>query len=194
VLSGYHWRLAIIERNVYAPTYSAFIDPMCPVLPQMRPHLDGHCDNCGARLEGRRRKWCSDTCALALYRAFSEQHDWDSAREAALERDGRKCVRCGLAEELGPLVRNGWGGTTRRSSLSVNHIIPRNGCGYGRGCHHHLDNLETLCWPCHQVETNRQRDERNKQEFERQQALFGNVQGPTLGEIYALVEQAANSR
>ena len=33
--------------------------------------------------------------------------------------------------------------------LEVNHIEPRKGAGYGPGCHHHLDGLETLCHACH---------------------------------------------
>jgi len=41
--------------------------------------------------------------------------------------------------------------------LEVNHIEPRRGRGYHSGCHHHLENLETLCRPCHTDETNRQR-------------------------------------
>lgn len=41
--------------------------------------------------------------------------------------------------------------------LEVNHITPRRGGGYTAGCHHHLDNLETLCRPHHVEETRRQR-------------------------------------
>lgn len=41
--------------------------------------------------------------------------------------------------------------------LEVNHIVPREGRGYTKGCHHHQDNLETLCRPCHVDETRRQR-------------------------------------
>ncbi len=33
--------------------------------------------------------------------------------------------------------------------LEVNHIIPREGKGYGQGCHNHQENLETLCHACH---------------------------------------------
>lgn len=41
--------------------------------------------------------------------------------------------------------------------LEVNHKTPRQGKGYGPGCHHHPDELETLCRPCHVDETTRQR-------------------------------------
>ena len=44
--------------------------------------------------------------------------------------------------------------------LEVNHIEPRVGRGYGFGCHNHLSNLETLCHPCHVIETRRQAAER----------------------------------
>jgi 5-methylcytosine-specific restriction endonuclease McrA len=46
--------------------------------------------------------------------------------------------------------------------LEVNHIVPRNGGGYGKGCHHHLSNLETLCHPCHVAVTNEQRKARRR--------------------------------
>lgn len=50
-----------------------------------------------------------------------------------------------------------------RFKLEVNHIEPRNGKGYRPGCHHHLDNLETLCHPCHVAITNEQRATRRAQ-------------------------------
>lgn len=144
----------------------------CTVL----PHLDtpGVCNRCGAPLFGRRTEWCSDKCQ----REFRQQHDWNAARAAALVRDGHRCVRCGgdgseqretrwhpafsesqlrrLGVELltnEPItailiaaVREPW--------LEVNHIAPRNGQGYGWGCAHHLDGLETLCHQ-HHVEVTR---------------------------------------
>lgn len=35
--------------------------------------------------------------------------------------------------------------------LQIDHRVPREGRGYGDGCHHHQDNLQTLCVPCHAV-------------------------------------------
>lgn len=40
---------------------------------------------------------------------------------------------------------------------SVNHIVPRNGQGYGLGCWHHQDGLEPLCRPHHLEVTRLQR-------------------------------------
>lgn len=100
----------------------------CPVLPLLREHIRGLCDRCGAKLPRRRKRWCSDECSRWAYLEFSKHHDWNAARAAALERDGYKCVKCERPQRRfdGPLVVR----------LSVNHIVPRNGQGYGRGCHH----------------------------------------------------------
>lgn len=46
--------------------------------------------------------------------------------------------------------------------MEVNHIAPRNGGGYGTGCHNHLSNLETLCHLCHVQVTKNQRIEFKK--------------------------------
>lgn len=161
--------------SVFAPPG---IDPGCPVLPKLRQHVDGECDRCGKHLPKGRRRWCSDDCATFNYREFSRQHDWTAAREAALKRDGVKCVRCGVS---------------RYSLLEVNHIVPRNGQGYGRGCHNHLDNLETLCHRCHVGVTNEQRRKRCAAEFKRQQEIFKDRPGPTMDEIHRLVEATVPS-
>lgn len=146
----------------------------------------GHCDRCGSVLTGRRTRWCSADCAGGHHREVLRNHDWHSAREAALDRDGRRCVKCGgtgLAqpEEVAAIWRSFeervafaaslperhqamlWAeGAVREADrqvqLEVNHIAPRRGRGYGPGCHHHLDNLETLCKPCHVAVTNLQRE------------------------------------
>jgi len=127
------------------------IKPDCPLLPVLRPHVDGECDRCGKALTGRQRRWCSGKCGAWAYNEMAKHHDWAEARRHALERDGHKCVRCGEPEK----IYSHAGG--RCSNLSVNHIEPRFGRGYGRGCHNHLENLETLCHPCHVIETRRQR-------------------------------------
>jgi hypothetical protein len=64
--------------------------------------------------------------------------------------------------------------------LEVNHIVPRNGAGYGFGCWNHQDNLETLCHGHHVEVTNAQRVERKAvQRSERHHAALareGSVQ------------------
>jgi len=98
----------------------------------------GVCDRCGTPLTGRQTRWCSKTCSASI----AENHYWNQARWAAMRRDGGKCVRCG------------------NPGHEVNHIVPRNGAGYGSGCWHHLDGLETLCHSCHVAVTNEQARER----------------------------------
>jgi|JI10StandDraft_1071094.scaffolds.fasta_scaffold896786_1 5-methylcytosine-specific restriction endonuclease McrA len=55
-------------------------------------------------------------------------HRWVRNRVAALERDRRCCVRCGV--------------TGTRSQIHVHHIVP---WAEGQPDPHALDNLETLC-------------------------------------------------
>lgn len=93
------------------------------------------CAWCGKPLTGRQRRWCSDH-GDQWYRT----HTWTGARGAALKRDEYKCVICG-----DPL------------RLEVNHIEPRKGKGYGNGCWHHPENLETLCHAHHLIVTAAQR-------------------------------------
>lgn len=83
--------------------------------------------------------WCSLNCEGTHF----INHDWKAARETALDRDDRACVRCGVTE--------------LDAKLEVNHRQPRRGQGYRWGCHNHLDNLETLCHDCHVRETRLQR-------------------------------------
>jgi len=117
--------------------------------------------------------WCGHVCEDE----YRRNHWWDQARDAALVRDGDRCVRCGLGAEtltvakmllralipFGPAVAAGlwrspeWELLRQTCLLEVNHIVPRRGGGYGAGCHHHLDGLETLCRRCHAMVTAHQR-------------------------------------
>lgn len=55
----------------------------------------------------------------------------------------RHCNACGECEGI---IR------ARKDHLTVNHIQPRNGIDMShRDCIHHLDNLEPLCWSCHDM-------------------------------------------
>jgi len=113
------------------------------------------------------------------------EHDINWARKAARKRDGDRCVECGgegrgqrrpwpedvkwknynrhlAAKHLRLDVP--WGEWVLVNEcpqyqpwLEVNHIEPRNGQGYGWGCHNHLSNLETLCHDCHVLVTREQK-------------------------------------
>ena len=63
-----------------------------------------------------------------LHRKYLPSRRWAETRRAAFERDGWRCVDCG-----------------RPGRLEAHHITPlrKNGAPYD------LDNLETLCRPCH---------------------------------------------
>ena len=107
----------------------------------------GTCGACGRALAGRNLWFCKTPqggqYGESCRGRYARNHFWQEARDAAVRRDSSKCRRCGSP------------GT--RHTLEVNHIEPRNGQGYGIGCHNHQDNLETLCHDCHLTTTAEQR-------------------------------------
>lgn len=46
-----------------------------------------------------------------------------------------------------------WRTEKRTARMEVNHIVPCRGRHKALDCAHHLDNLETLCPPCHKEHT-----------------------------------------
>lgn len=114
----------------------------------------GTCGACGAPLVGRNRWFCpsrrgaKDDCRDR----YGINHFWTEARREALRRAGCVCAHCGVR------------GADAPNGFEVNHRVPREGRGYGPGCHHHQDGdpasqqggLEVLCHECHVAETTRQ--------------------------------------
>ncbi len=92
------------------------------------PHLKtpGTCGMCGADTNHHRVDVCSDACR----RQWMADHDWSFARSAAIKRDGTACAACG-----GHL-------SARYSSRDPRTMVR------GRGCHNHLDRIETFCRTC----------------------------------------------
>lgn len=124
----------------------------CALLPY--DAVAGVCAACGKRLAGRQTRWCGPVCRAV----YPENHYWQFARRAARKRDHYGCVRCG---------------TMNIDAPEVNHRIPRNGRGYGVGCHNHLDNLETLCHEHHLRVTRAQRVARARLNCRRTEQLRG---------------------
>ena len=107
----------------------------CPLL----VNEEGLCDWCAAPLTGRRTRWCSRRCN----RDYVANHRWTQAKQAAkAEAAHYQCARCRSFVQY----------------VEVNHIIPCKGKHGTFGCHHHLDNLEVLCKPCHRAVTAEQRE------------------------------------
>jgi 5-methylcytosine-specific restriction endonuclease McrA len=131
---------------------------VCSLAP---PLADGACAWCGGELPPRRRTWCSDRCG----EKFWENHWWPVARQTAKRRDRYHCRRCGTRAPKRPVqsahktrkaylaAMRAWRELKRTARLEVNHIVPCRGKHHALDCAHHLDNLETLCPPCHKEHT-----------------------------------------
>ena len=136
--------------------------PGCELLPF--DTVAGKCRACGTDLPAVRSSWCGSLCRYL----YERNHYWSIARHAAIIRDGG-CLRCGWKDDQPDCTMHGqyylWSravltGKSPGNWLEVNHITPRNGAGYGTGCHHNQENLETLCHRHHVKVTRRQRLDR----------------------------------
>ena len=147
----------------------------CPKCKAGQPRMPkAKCRLCDGELPSRRRAWCSEDCLDAYFMVISGSH----VRVKVFERDRGVCAECGLdTNELENRVRylamepkrvavnmlaaqgfnaSLWGGWT--SLWDADHIDPLNeGGGYG------LDNLQTLCTPCHKEKTAEQAGRKAKQ-------------------------------
>ncbi|HTD35127.1 MAG TPA: HNH endonuclease [Candidatus Elarobacter sp.] len=136
-------------------------DALIAVCTLARSRSAGTCAWCGEELPPRRRSWCSDRCGDA----FWANHWWSVARRTAKRRDRYRCKRCGAAPPKRPVqsayasratylaAMRAWRKAKRTIRLEVNHIVPCRGKHAALDCAHHLDNLETLCPPCHRTHT-----------------------------------------
>jgi 5-methylcytosine-specific restriction enzyme A len=119
------------------------------------------CRWCRRAVEGRRRTFCSDTCV----------HEWrlrsstSYLRECVLERDCGICALCGydaVSErrrvmrlpfaarmiELKRLQKQGVTVRGRKSWWEADHIV-----AVAEGGDSNLENIRTLCRPCHRAES-----------------------------------------
>lgn len=129
------------------------------------PLAAGACAWCATPLPPRRRTWCSDACGDA----FWTNHWWSVARQTAKRRDRYRCRRCGTTAPKRPratafttrtrylAAMRAWRAAKRTARLEVNHVVPCVGRHGQLSCAHHLENLETLCPPCHRAATSAQR-------------------------------------
>lgn len=127
------------------------------------------CRWCHAAVPKGRRTWCGDECV----EAYKNEHDWQHIRRNVLARDRGVCALCGIEclQVYRLLYVLYWGdtryglepdrpacGTVARSwgvswgwprdMWEADHITPRVLGGCNR-----MENLRTLCLPCHKAET-----------------------------------------
>mgnify|MGYP003643312458 FL=1 len=102
------------------------------------PRKQGHCELCGKKLSGRQTRWCSRQCSNTI----RDNHRWTNAKGVLKRKSAYyQCAHCGEFTQ----------------TIEVNHIVPCKGQHGVWGCHHHQENLELLCKPCHKKVTDEQR-------------------------------------
>lgn len=117
--------------------------------------LEGYCRWCNKYLENpKQKRWCSGQC-LESWRLH---HRYFLARQFVMKlaRGRCSCVRanneprhvlcahCGACESVVAL---------RGGIMTCDHIIPRQGDKSRFSCKHHLDNLQILCFDCHNLKS-----------------------------------------
>ena len=107
------------------------------------------CLGCWLPLYGRRRKWCRSCTSYWFEAERNIYTDWNVVRWFAFERDNWTCRKCGrkAGKLMGrPTDQDDDGNTL----LEADHIveIARGGAVFD------LNNIQTLCHPCHVDKTN----------------------------------------
>ena len=163
--------------------------PFSAFWPDPGPAADGRsrCRYCRRPLDAPRRDWCSDACASRALHEFSLHNDPAYQRRAVYARDGGVCAQCGRdtkplrrrlqavppaerARRFPTLLQAGYDRyrLERLILWEMDHVVAVVEGGGGQG----LDNLQTLCVPCHKRKTAALR-RRRRDEQHGQQDLFG---------------------
>lgn len=139
-----------------------------PLRPVTIGPVKGPCRWCKGAVSGRRRTFCSDACV----------HEWrlrsstSYLRECVFERDRGICAICrtdthklrcrvmrlsfgSRMKELRALLDSGVIHRRRKSWWEADHILP-----VVEGGDSNLDNIRTLCIPCHRGVTRELRERR----------------------------------
>lgn len=142
----------------------------------------GQCTWCGEPVGKGRQTWCSDACVDAWRQAY----DWTYIRRQVYQRDAGVCQLCGCDTVR---ITRLWRHVRQWSYLAAvwlkkqyqeqgfnqllyppwqaDHIVPR-----VRGGGNELENLRTLCEPCHKVVTAELASERAIERRDAEQPLF----------------------
>lgn len=79
--------------------------------------------------------------------SFYSSAEWKAVRAKVLERDGYKCVKCGVHAS--------------HERLTVDHIVERK----DGGSDYDHENLQSVCWPCHGKKTAAEAVKRGAREY-----------------------------
>ena len=125
------------------------------------PNGERLCRWCGGAVTGRRQSWCGQACV----EDYLTRRSSAGARGALAKRDRGVCAICGvdtralkeMAMEFDPPTRQerlvALGYDLCRAHLwDADHVVPVHRGGGGCG----IDNLRTLCQPCHKDVTREQ--------------------------------------
>lgn len=164
-----------------------------------RKDADGKplCRWCGGAVKPPRRSWCSQECVDA----FLIQSDGNALRDHVFRRDGGICAKCGCdtgklqrildhaiasQEELGtPPEYAVFGWWTQRVWAFFTRLGFNEGCSLWEADHvvevcnggaTALDNMQTLCVPCHKEKT-------RQMHANRKQARTGIAPRPPVQEV-----------
>jgi len=159
-----------LQQKLRRPSRSKRYRTIKEAFGEVKRDADGKklCLLCNQRLTGRKRRWCSWDCSHKAYLQCSP----GSMRAAVRERDKGVCVRCGMdcekiRQELLTLkAKYGWTSEGQAAyRLYVALIYGAWALGFTLWQMNHkqavaeggeiwgLENVETLCIPCHQEHT-----------------------------------------
>jgi len=96
------------------------------------------CRGCGSAIPKGRQSWCSEACVTRF-------HPFYVIAEVK-RRDKGICQACGCDTSL--IEKNAWGGHSRLRPPDYDHIVP-----FSEGGLTVLENMRTLCRPCHKART-----------------------------------------
>jgi 5-methylcytosine-specific restriction protein A len=139
---------------------------------EVYPKTTGSCRLCGALLQGKRTSWCSKKCFEEAWLQIQIKRGSSKHMRIALKRrDNEICAKCGRDCKLVKRVMDRVGSSVLKYQFKGNlhpYFYVLQAVGFEpfkttwnadhirevrHGGTHDLDNLQTLCLPCHKEKT-----------------------------------------